>query len=119
MRTPSLLRRAALFRTYAKQDEMLSEPRSAERTLAKALEGEADLFEALARKRAFFALAQSRLISELQHDILLAVHRALVEPFARGGEHQQMVLLPHGVVGGTGEIDEHLVAPDIGVKIAH
>ena len=48
------------------------------------------------------------------------VDRAFVQPFQRCRKQQQMVLLPHGIVGGTSQVDkDFLRAADIGIEIAH
>src|SRR5689334_2204542 len=54
------------------------------------------------------------------HAIVATVHRPLREPFGRGLVEQRAVLLPHGVVRGAGEVDQHLLGgAEIGVEVAH
>src|SRR5215471_3655093 len=49
-------------------------------------------------------------VTELQHSRLRAVDGALLQPFERSFEEQQMVLFPHRIVRRAGEVDENFVA---------
>ena len=52
----------------------------------------------------------------LQHALLQAVDRTFGQPLRRRLEKKQVILLPHGVVRGTRQIDEHLaLGAQIGV----
>src|SRR5512138_2035481 len=60
-----------------------------------------------------------RVIAELQHAVLPTVDGALLEPFERRLEQEEVVPLPHRVVRRAGEVDEDLVRrPQVGVVLA-
>ena len=59
-------------------------------------------------------------IAQAKHPFLLALDRTLHQPFERGFEQQQVVLFPHGIVGGASQVHEHFLGrSQICVQLAH